>query len=85
VLPIDKRKKQGWPLIRSRLHPQSQQLHKNPVIWGVASRSTRTRHASTYLADRLVTKISLRMVHIIAAAMFFLLGIWQLWELSSRA
>jgi putative Ca2+/H+ antiporter (TMEM165/GDT1 family) len=37
------------------------------------------------LAERLVAKISLRMVHIIAAAMFFLLGLWQLWELSSRA
>jgi putative Ca2+/H+ antiporter (TMEM165/GDT1 family) len=32
-----------------------------------------------------VAKISLRTVHIIAAGMFLLLGLWQLWELSNLA
>lgn len=38
---------------------------------------------AVYLGERLVAKISLRTVHMIAAAMFLILGIWQLWELSN--
>lgn len=40
---------------------------------------------AVYLGERLVAKISLRTVHIIAASMFLLLGLWQLWELSNPA
>lgn len=40
---------------------------------------------AVYLGERLVAKISLRTVHMIAAAMFLILGIWQLWELSNRS
>ena len=36
------------------------------------------------LGEKLVAKISLRTVHIVAAGMFLLLGLWQLWELSNR-
>ncbi|MFN3451793.1 MAG: TMEM165/GDT1 family protein [Sphingorhabdus sp.] len=40
---------------------------------------------AVYLGEKLVEKISLRTVHIIAASMFLLLGLWQLWELSNPA
>jgi putative Ca2+/H+ antiporter (TMEM165/GDT1 family) len=40
---------------------------------------------AVYLGEKLVAKISLRTVHIIAAVMFLLLGLGQLWELSNRA
>ncbi len=38
---------------------------------------------AVYLGERLVAKISLRTVHIIAAAIFLILGVWQLWGLSN--
>ena len=40
---------------------------------------------AVYLGEKLVAKISLRTVHIIAAVMFLLLGLGKLWELSNRA
>jgi len=33
------------------------------------------------LGGKLVGKVSLKVVHRVAAAMFLLLGFWQLWEL----
>jgi putative Ca2+/H+ antiporter (TMEM165/GDT1 family) len=38
---------------------------------------------AVYLGEKLVEKVSLRIVHMIAASMFLLLGLWQLWELSN--
>lgn len=40
---------------------------------------------AVYLGEKLVEKVSLRIVHMIAASMFLLLGLWQLWELSNPA
>ena len=40
---------------------------------------------AVFLGEQLVAKISLRTVHIIAASMFLVLGLWQLWELSNPA
>lgn len=40
---------------------------------------------AVYLGEKLVEKVSLKVVHIIAALMFLFLGIWQLWELWNRA
>ncbi len=40
---------------------------------------------AVYLGEKLVEKVSLKVVHIIAASMFLFLGIWQLWELWNRA
>lgn len=39
---------------------------------------------AVYLGDRLVEKLSLKIVRFIAATMFLILGIWQLWELWNR-
>jgi Ca2+/H+ antiporter, TMEM165/GDT1 family len=39
---------------------------------------------AVYLGEKLVEKVSLKVVHIIAASMFLFLGIWQLWELWNR-
>jgi Ca2+/H+ antiporter, TMEM165/GDT1 family len=59
------------------------------AVWAVAAGTTLgmmiTNVPAVYLGERLVTKISLRTVHMIAASMFLLLGLWQLWELSNRA
>jgi putative Ca2+/H+ antiporter (TMEM165/GDT1 family) len=40
---------------------------------------------AVYLGEKLVEKVSLRIVHRIAASMFLFLGLWQLWELSNPA
>lgn len=40
---------------------------------------------AVFLGEKLVEKISLRTVHIIAASLFLILGVWQLWELSNPA
>ena len=40
---------------------------------------------AVYLGEKLVEKVSLKVVHIIAASMFLFLGLWQLWELWNRA
>jgi putative Ca2+/H+ antiporter (TMEM165/GDT1 family) len=59
------------------------------AVWAVAAGTTLgmmiTNVPAVYLGERLVAKISLRTVHMIAASMFLLLGLWQLWELSNRA
>lgn len=36
---------------------------------------------AVYLGEKLVQKVSLKWIRIIAASMFFFLGAWQLWEL----
>jgi putative Ca2+/H+ antiporter (TMEM165/GDT1 family) len=36
---------------------------------------------AVYLGEKLVEKVSLKVVHRVAAAMFLMLGFWQLWEL----
>jgi putative Ca2+/H+ antiporter (TMEM165/GDT1 family) len=59
------------------------------AVWAVTAGTTLgmmiANVPAVYLGERLVTKISLRTVHIIAAGMFLLLGLWQLWELSNLA
>ncbi len=59
------------------------------AVWAVAAGTTLgmmiANIPAVYLGEKLVAKISLRKVHIIAASMFLLLGLWQLWELSNRA
>jgi len=59
------------------------------AVWAVAAGTTLgmmiANVPAVYLGEKLVAKISLRTVHIIAASMFLVLGIWQLWELSNRA
>ena len=59
------------------------------AVWAVAAGTTLgmmiANVPAVYLGERLVAKISLRTVHIIAAGMFLLLGLWQLWELSNLA
>jgi putative Ca2+/H+ antiporter (TMEM165/GDT1 family) len=40
-----------------------------------------TNGTAVYLGERLVEKVSLTVVHRVAASMFLLLGLWQLWEL----
>jgi putative Ca2+/H+ antiporter (TMEM165/GDT1 family) len=59
------------------------------AVWAVAAGTTLgmmiANVPAVYLGEKLVAKISLRTVHIIAATMFLVLGIWQLWELSNRA
>lgn len=39
---------------------------------------------AVYLGDRLVKKVSLKWIRIIAATMFLGLGVWQIWELWSH-
>ncbi len=59
------------------------------AIWTVAAGTTLgmmiANVPAVYLGEQLVAKISLRTVHIIAAAMFLGLGLWQFWELSNPA
>ena len=59
------------------------------TVWAVAAGTTIgmmiANVPAVYLGEKLVAKISLRTVHIIAAVMFLLLGLGQLWELSNRA
>ena len=59
------------------------------AIWTVAAGTTLgmmiTNVPAVYLGEQLVARISLRTVHIVAAAMFLGLGFWQLWELSNPA
>lgn len=59
------------------------------AVWAVAAGTTLgmmiANVPAVYLGEKLVAKISLRTVHIIAAVMFLLLGLGQLWELSNRA
>ena len=40
---------------------------------------------AVYLGDKLIAKIPLKWIRIVAATMFLLLGLWQIWELWSRA
>ena len=40
---------------------------------------------AVYMGEKLVEKVSLKVVHAIAASMFLLLGLWQLWELWNRS
>ncbi len=57
------------------------------AIWAVAAGTTLgmmiANVPAVYLGEQLVAKISLHTVHMIAAAMFLALGLWQLWELSN--
>lgn len=39
---------------------------------------------AVFLGEKLVQKISLKWIRIIAASLFLFLGVWQLWELWSR-
>ena len=59
------------------------------AVWAVAAGTTLgmmiTNVPAVFLGEQLVAKISLRTVHIIAASMFLVLGLWQLWELSNPA
>ena len=59
------------------------------AVWAVAAGTTLgmmiANVPAVYLGEKMVAKISLRTVHIIAAVMFLLLGLGQLWELSNRA
>ena len=59
------------------------------AIWTVAAGTTLgmmiANVPAVYLGEQLVAKISLRTVHMIAAAMFLALGLWQFWELSNPA
>ena len=59
------------------------------TVWAVAAGTTIgmmiANVPAVYLGEKLVAKISLRTVHIVAAVMFLLLGLWQLWELSNCA
>jgi putative Ca2+/H+ antiporter (TMEM165/GDT1 family) len=59
------------------------------AIWTVAAGTTLgmmiANVPAVYLGEQLVARISLRTVHIIAAAMFLGLGLWQFWELSNPA
>lgn len=59
------------------------------AIWAVAAGTTLgmmiANVPAVFLGEQLVAKISLRTVHIVAALMFFGLGLWQLWELSNPA
>ena len=59
------------------------------AIWTVAAGTTLgmmiANVPAVYLGEQLVAKISLRTVHMIAAAMFIALGLWQFWELSNPA
>lgn len=40
-----------------------------------------TNVPAVYLGEKLVEKVSLKVVRIIAASLFLFLGVWQLWEL----
>lgn len=40
---------------------------------------------AVYLGEKLVQKVSLKLVRIVAASMFLALGIWQIWELARAA
>jgi Ca2+/H+ antiporter, TMEM165/GDT1 family len=59
------------------------------AIWAVAAGTTLgmmlVNVPAVYLGEQLVSKISLRTVHMVAASMFLVLGLWQLWELSNPA
>jgi putative Ca2+/H+ antiporter (TMEM165/GDT1 family) len=59
------------------------------AIWTVAAGTTLgmmiANVPAVYLGEQLVAKISLRTVHMIAAGMFLVLGLWQYWELSKPA
>lgn len=59
------------------------------AVWAVAAGTTLgmmiANVPAVYLGEQLVAKISLRTVHRVAAAMFLILGLWQLWELSNPA
>lgn len=59
------------------------------AIWTVAAGTTLgmmiANVPAVYLGEQLVARISLRTVHIVAAAMFLGLGLWQFLELSNPA
>ena len=59
------------------------------AVWAVAAGTTLgmmiANVPAVFLGEQLVAKISLRTVHKIAAGLFFVLGLWQFWELSNPA
>ena len=59
------------------------------AVWSVAAGTTLgmmiANVPAVFLGEQLVAKISLRTVHIVAAGMFLVLGLWQYWELSKPA